>query len=112
MFISWKEIITAEISKQLLKSSTKFQKIRILKFFAENYRDYRLIMKSLEIKDASQRNQMLIEGGTRYIYKKLFKDFEYLEIDQDLQKLFWQYYLSKYKKDHPELVQEIMDSFN
>jgi tRNA A37 N6-isopentenylltransferase MiaA len=69
-------------------------------------------MKSLEIKDASQRNQMLIEGGTRYIYKKLFKDFEYLEIDQDLQKLFWQYYLSKYKKDHPELVQEIMDSFN
>jgi hypothetical protein len=112
IFISWKEIITAEISKQLLKSSTKFQKIRILNFLAENYEDHRLIMKSLEIKDVSQRNQMLIEGGTRYIHEKLFKDFEYLEIDQDLQKLFWQYYLSKYKKDHPELVQEIMDSFN
>ncbi|GCE60818.1 NACHT domain-containing protein [Microcystis aeruginosa] len=88
----------AKLSKKLFNKLNKLQKIRVIELLAD-YAYYGDSDKG-------------IEGKIKYIHEKLFKDFEYLEIDQNLQKLFWQYYLSKYKKDHPELVQEIMDSFN
>ena len=88
----------AKLSKNLFNKLNKLQKIREIELLTD-YPYYGDSDKGLK-------------GKIKYIYENLFKDIEYLEIDQDLQKLFWQYYLSKYKKDHPELVQEIMDSFN